>query len=113
MTTIDFINDKTSNQTGEMKKNLESKPFDAVDSKENNDSYNNDITEPNSFITDGNKTMSSHTNINNTESNITTSAISKTKDENVTLNVEEIEDQGLCFEISFLIYFDLLKLYPC
>ena len=94
-----------------MKINVESKPFDAVDLKENNDSNNNNITKHNSFIINGNNTMPSHTNINNTESksNITPSAISKTKDENVTLNVEEIEDQGLCFEITFLIYFGLLS----
>ena len=94
MTTIDITNEKNSNQTNEMKKNMESKPVDAVDLNENNDSYNNNITELNSFIINGNKTMSSHTNINTTESNITPSAIPKTKHENVTLDVEEIEDQG-------------------
>ena len=92
-----------------MKINVESKPFDAVDLKENNDSYKNNITELNSFIINGNNTMPSNADINKTESNITPSAISKTKDENVTLNFEEIEDQGLCFEITFLIYFGLLS----
>ena len=100
-TTIDITNDNTSNQTSEMKINVESKQFVALDLKENNDSYDINTTELNSFIINGNNTMSSHANINNTESNITPSAISKTKDENVTLNVEEIEDQGLCFEITF------------
>ena len=76
---------------------MESKPFDSENLKESNDTNNKNLTELNPFIINGNTTMSSHENINNTESNIVPSAISKTKDESITLNVEEDKDQGLCF----------------
>ena len=80
-----------------MKKHMESKPFDSENLKESNDTNNKNLTELNPLIISGNKTMSSHKNINNTESNEVPSAISKTKDESITLNVEEDKDQGLCF----------------
>ena len=97
MTTIDITDDKNSNKTGKIKKNMELKPFDAEDLKENDDSYINNITDINPFIINGNTTKSNDTNINNTESNIAPSPISKSEGENATQDVEENEDQGLFF----------------
>ena len=97
MTTIDTPESKSSNETSKKEKNLVLDQFDSEDLKGNNGSHNNNITELDPFINNINKTMPSHTNTNNTESNILPSAVPKFKDENITKNVEENENQGLCF----------------